>query len=100
VKLINGLNLPSMRFSFKECPSWFTNYVVDEFLDEFHSGARATNAVSDSLNDPTQRDKLLDYAVEFFTAKEICVKKQDRQIWFDIDENDPKYFWLILKWSE
>jgi hypothetical protein len=42
----------------------------------------------------------LDYAVEFFTAKGICVKKQDRQIWFDIDENDPKYFWLILKWSE
>ena len=89
-----------MQFSFRDAPGWFNEYVIDEFLDEFHTQAHQRGAVEESLKNPRNHDKLLDFAVEFFSAKGLCVRKQDRQVWFDIDENNPKYFWLILKWSD
>jgi len=89
-----------MQFSFRDCPSWFNNYIVETFLDKFHEGADRIDAIKDSLTDPKQKDKLLDYAVDFFTANGLCVEKRERQLWFNIDENDPTYTWIILKWSE
>ena len=89
-----------MQFSFRDAPSWFNGYIMDEFLDEFHTQAHQQGAVEESLKNPRNHDKLLDFAIEFFSAKGLCVRKQDRQVRFDIDENNPKYFWLILKWSE
>ena len=89
-----------MQFSFRDAPSWFNEYVVDEFLDEFHTQAHQQGAIEESLKYPRNHDKLLDFAIEFFSAKGLCVRKQDQQVWFDIDETNPKYFWLILKWSE
>ena len=89
-----------MQFSFRDAPGWFNDYIVDEFLDEFHEHAHQTRAKEETLKQPRNNDKLLDFAIEFFTAKGLCVRKQDRQVWFDIDENNPKYFWLILKWSD
>jgi hypothetical protein len=93
-----------MQFSFRDAPSWFNGYVVDEFLDEFHEQAHQTGAIKwigeETLKYQRNNDKLLDFAIEFFTAKGLCVRKQDRQVWFDIDETDPKYFWLMLKWSD
>jgi hypothetical protein len=99
-----------MQFSFRDAPGWFNDYIVDEFLDEFHEHAHQAGAIKwiDEktlkqclrLKHQRNNDKLLDFAIEFFTAKGLCVRKQDRQVWFDIDETNPKYFWLILKWSD
>jgi len=89
-----------MQFSFRDAPGWFNGYIVDEFLDEFHAYAHQTGAIEETLKNPRNNDKLLDFAIEFFTDKGLCVRKQDRQVWFDIDETDPKYFWLMLKWSD
>jgi len=89
-----------MQFSFRDAPGWFNGYIVDEFLDEFHEQAHQTGAIEETLKNPRNNEKLLDFAIEFFTDKGLCVRKQDRQVWFDIDENNPKYFWLMLKWSD
>jgi len=89
-----------MQFSFRDAPGWFNRHVCDEFLDEFHNEAKKINALEDTLNNPNCRDKLLDFGVSFFNSKGIYVEKRDWQIWFTINENDPKWLWPILKWSE
>jgi len=89
-----------MQFSFRDAPSWFNGYIMDEFLDEFHTQAHQRGAIEESIKNPRNNDKLLDFAIEFFSARGLAVCKQDRQVWFDINEHDPKYLWAMLKWSE
>jgi len=89
-----------MQFSYKDCPSWFNNYIIETYLEEFHTRANFANSLKETITDPEHRDKLIDFAVDFFNHKGITAEKRDRQLWFDIDENDPKYFWIILKWSD
>jgi hypothetical protein len=88
-----------MQFSFRDAPGWFSEYVCAEFLDEFHTSACKLSAVQDALKDPRNHDGLLDFAVDFFDKKGFCVKKHERQLWFDLDETKPEYIWCMLKWS-
>lgn len=88
-----------MKFCFSSCPSWFNNYIIEEFLDEFHQAIELSIGLSAS-RDSAKRNELLDFAVEFFKSKGIQAERQNRELWFNIDENDPKYVWLVLKWSE
>jgi len=49
-----------MKFPFNTCPSWFTNFLVDEYLDEFHKKAKKYS---------DDRLKLLKSGEEFFNKK-------------------------------
>ena len=83
-----------MKFSFKNSPEWFTNYVTETFLDEFHDRAK------DDINamDHNDRHKLLETAVEFFTQKGFTVYCYNKELWFDLDE-DQETTMLVLQWS-
>ena len=83
-----------MKFSFKNSPEWFTNYVTETFLDEFH------NSVKDIINllDNTDYIALLDAAVEFFTEKGFRVYCYNRELWFDLDETQETTM-LALQWA-
>jgi hypothetical protein len=83
-----------MQFSFRDAPGWFNEYIMDEFLDELHG------AIEQSFKHTRDIDKLLDFAVEFFTDNGLCVTKRDQQVWFNIDKTDLKWLWPILKWSD
>ena len=53
-----------MKFSFREAPGWFTQYLVDNYMDEFHNSVKDVRWENNMLN-------LVEAAVEFFEAKEI-----------------------------
>jgi hypothetical protein len=81
-----------MKFSFKNSPEWFTNYVIEIYADEFHQ------QVKDVDWDQTDRIALLDAAAEFFTEKGFRSYCLNRELWFDLDE-DQETTMLALQWS-
>jgi hypothetical protein len=80
-----------MKFPFNTCPSWFTNFLVDEYQDEFHYKFGKYN------ND---RLVLLESAKKYFNQKGLKSWIEDNQLWFDIDINSPLWTFRILKFSE
>ena len=81
-----------MRFSFREAPGWFTQYLMDNYMDEFHEVAKHVDWSGDSF-------ALTTAAVEFFDQKGFTVWQYNRQLWFDIDET-PEYTMLALRCPE
>lgn len=81
-----------MKFSFNQAPSWFTQYLVDNYLDEFHAQVKDTDYVNNIVG-------LIDAAVEFFDQKGFRVYQYNRQLWFDIDET-PEYTLLALQYAD
>jgi hypothetical protein len=81
-----------MKFSFREAPEWFTNYVAEVYAAEFHE------QVKDIDRYHTDRVGLLDAAVEFFSQKGFRVHRYNKELWFDLDETS-EYTLLALKWS-
>ena len=82
-----------MKFSFKNSPGWFTDYVTETYLDEFHS------KVKDATWDHTDRIELLDAAVEFFSEKGFRVYCLNRELWFDLDDT-VEYTLLALQYQD
>jgi len=82
-----------MKFCFRDAPAWFTNYVCEIYLDEFHTSVR--DKFQGSGFDP----QLLDAAVEFFSQKGFRVCCINRQLWFDIDDS-AETTWLTLKYQD
>lgn len=81
-----------MKFSFKNSPEWFTNYLTETYVDEFHKH------VKDADWNPSDRIELLDTAVEFFTQKGFRVYCYNRELWFDLDETQETTM-LALQWA-
>lgn len=81
-----------MKFSFRDSPGWFTEYVTDNFLDEFHE------QVKNIICDQADLSPLIEAAVEFFTKKGLKAYCYNQQLWFDLDETK-EYTLLALKWS-
>ena len=81
-----------MKFSFKNSPEWFTNYVTETYVDEFHRHVKDINW------DQTDRIELLDAAVEFFSEKGFRVYCYNRELWFDLDETQETTM-LALRWA-
>ena len=81
-----------MKFSFKNSPEWFTNYVTEMYLDEFHQHAKHVNW------NQTDAIALLDAAVEFFSEKGFRVYCYNRELWFDLDETQETTM-LALQWA-
>jgi len=79
-----------MKFPFNTCPSWFTNFLVDEYLDEFHKKAKKYS---------DDRLKLLKSGEEFFNKKGLTSWVENDQLWFDINIDSPAWTFRILKWS-
>jgi len=79
-----------MKFPFNTCPSWFTNFLVDEYLDEFHKKAKKYS---------DDRLKLLKFGEEFFNKKGLASWVENDQLWFDINIDNPAWTFRILKWS-
>jgi len=79
-----------MKFPFNKCPMWFTNFLVDEYLDEFHTKAKKYS------ND---HPRLLKSGEEFFNKKGLTSWVENNQLWFDIDFDSPLWTFKILKWS-
>jgi len=79
-----------MKFPFNTCPSWFTNFLIAEYLVEFH------NMGKKYCND---RLKLLEFGQEYFSQKGLTAWIENNQLWFDIDSNSPLWTFRILKWS-
>lgn len=81
-----------MKFSFREAPGWFTQYLVDNYMDEFHNSVKDVRWENNMLN-------LVEAAVEFFEAKGFRVYAYNQQLWFDIDDS-PEYTMLALRCPE
>ena len=81
-----------MKFSFKNSPEWFSDYVTETYGDEFHKKAKDINW------DHTDCIVLLDAAVEFFTEKGFRVYCYNRELWFDLDESQETTM-LVLQWA-
>ena len=81
-----------MKFTFKNSPEWFTNYVIETYVDEFHKH------VKDVTCDLNNIIPLLDAAVEFFSKKGFRVYCLNRELWFDLDETQETTM-LALRWA-
>ena len=81
-----------MKFTFKNSPEWFTNYVIETYVDEFHKH------VKDVTCDLNNIIPLLDAAVEFFSEKGFRVYCLNRELWFDLDETQETTM-LALRWA-
>ena len=80
-----------MKFPFNTCPSWFTNFLVDEYLEEFHNKGRQYH---------DDRLRFLEFGQEYFNQKGLTSWVENNQLWFDIDFNSPLWTFRILKFSE
>jgi len=83
-----------MKFSFKNSPEWFTNYVTETYVDEFHKKIKVKDIAGD-LNDLIP---LIEAAAQFFTEKGFMSYCYNRELWFDLDE-DQATTMLVLQWS-
>ena len=81
-----------MKFSFKNSPEWFTHYLTETYVDEFHQRVKHFHQIH------TDRIPLLDASVEFFTEKGFKVYCLNRELWFELDESQETTM-LALKWS-
>jgi hypothetical protein len=81
-----------MKFAFKNSPEWFTNYVTETYVDEFHQRVKDVNW------DYGHRNELLDAAVEFFSEKGYRVYCFNSELWFDLDETQ-EITMLALQWA-
>ena len=81
-----------MKFSFKNSPEWFTNYLTETYVDEFHQHVKHLHLVD------MDRIRLLDASVEFFTEKGFRVYCLNRELWFDLDETQETTM-LALQWA-
>ena len=83
-----------MKFSFKNSPEWFTNYVTENYLDEFHSKVKSIGI--ERLGD--NHAPLLEAAVEFFSEKGFRSYCLNRELWFDLEETQ-EITMLALQYS-
>jgi hypothetical protein len=83
-----------MKFSFKNSPEWFMNYVTETYADEFHEKVKSIGI--ERLND--DHGPLLEAAAEFFTEKGFRSYCYNRELWFDLDETQETTM-LALQWA-
>ena len=83
-----------MKFSFKNSPEWFMNYVTETYADEFHEKVKSIGI--ERLND--DHAPLLEAAAEFFTEKGFRSYCYNRELWFDLDETQETTM-LALQWA-
>lgn len=76
-----------MRFQFSEGPVNFERWLMDTYLNELHVWA----VLGDLNKIENARTKLKPFAVEFFKSKGLEAWMKDDHIWFDVDENDPRW---------
>lgn len=82
-----------MRFRFREAPEWFYDHILNYYTDELHSIQKEANIDPD--RDP---DKFKQIALDFFTKKGFDVwLDEDNRLWFDIDQDSPKWTLEILR---
>jgi hypothetical protein len=81
-----------MKFSFKNSPEWFTNYLTETYVDEFHQRVKDVNWDHGDIL------VLLDAAVEFFSEKGFTVYCFNKELWFDLDETQATTM-LALQWA-
>ena len=84
----------AMKFSFKNSPEWFTNYVIEVYVDEFHEQVKDIGIGQDEDG----RIPLIEAAAEFFNEKGFRAYCYNRELWFDLDDTS-EYTLLALKWS-
>lgn len=83
-----------IQFPFKDCPDWFTNYLVDTHMDGFHE-----HVIKQESRHTLPTSQLLSAAETYFSHHGFDVEIKDQQIWFSIDESLPSTSFLVLKWS-
>jgi len=83
-----------MKFRFRDGPVWFSDHVMENYINELHKIQKKQKTLIPDFNEI----KFKQLAVDFFSMKGFTVwLDQDNHLWFDVDFTGPEWTFEILR---